>query len=71
MEYKINCWFDVYGEYNIEADSLEEALEKMENISLPIKRTDVADYVEVDYEGIELNNNLNEIDKTFLNKNKL
>lgn len=71
MEYKINCWFDVYGEYNIEADSLEEALEKMENIPLPIKRTDVADYVEVDYEGIELNNKLNEIDKTFLNKTKL
>lgn len=59
--YKIPVTWESWGILNIEADSLQEALEKADVVGLPKNGEYIDDTFEVDYAGIPMyNENLSE-----------
>ena len=66
--YKIPVIYEMAGDYEIEAESLEEAVNvALYEKPLPENAEYLSDSIFVDKEGVSLDNNLSKEDKKYLN----
>jgi len=61
--YKIPCHWRMYGFYFVEAESLQKALELVEDEPLPRDRDYIEGSFEIDTEMLSFHNELTEADK--------